>query len=101
MPTHSISVTVEADVIRVQPETLVMTTLDEAQWTPTNGRKFTIEFDGDGPFGNRRLDHAAATGRQKPRVKGRFKYTVVSEENPGLRLDPVIIVDPPPTTSGE
>ena len=101
MPTHKISVTVEADVIRVQPETLVMTTLDEAQWAPTNGRRFTIEFEGDGPFGNRRLDHAVAIGRQKPRVKGRFKYTVVSEENPGLRLDPVIIVDPPPTSGAE
>jgi hypothetical protein len=101
MPTHRISVTVEANVIRVQPETLAMTTLDEVQWTPTNGGRFTIEFDGDGPFGNRRLDHATAIGRQKPRVKGRFKYSVVSEENPGLRLDPVIIVDPPPTTTGE
>ena len=101
MPTHKISVTVEADVIHVEPETLVMTTVDEAHWAPTNGRRFTIEFDGDGPFGNQRLDHAAATGRQKPRVKGRFKYTVVSEANPGLRLDPVIIVDPPPTTKGE
>ncbi len=72
MPTHRISVTVEADVI-----------------------------EGDGPFGNGRLDHAAGVGGQKPRVKGRFKYTVVSEENPGLRLDPVIIVDPPPTSGAE
>jgi len=101
MPTHRISVTVEADVIRVEPETLVMTTLDEAHWAPTNGRRFTIEFDGDGPFDNRRLDHAVATSRQKPRKKGRFKYTVVSEENPELKLDPVIVVDPPPTSGTE
>jgi hypothetical protein len=30
-------------------------------------------------------------------MKGRFKYTVVSDENPRLKLDPVIIIDPPPT----
>jgi plastocyanin len=97
MRSHSISVTVDADVIRVEPETLVMTTRDEVRWTGTNARGFSIEFNDDGPFGGRRLTHAAATARQTPRNKGRFKYTVVSDENPGLRLDPVIVVDPPPT----
>jgi hypothetical protein len=100
MKTHTISVTVDANAIKVQPDTLVMTTLDEAQWTATNGRRFSIEFENDGPFGSRRLAHAQATTSMKPRAKGRFKYTVVSEENPALRLDPVIIIDPPPS-SGE
>ena len=99
MKTYTISVTVNANAIQVQPDTLVMTTLDEAQWAATNAGRFSIEFDGDGPFGSQRLDHDAATGRQKPRTKGRFKYTVVSEANPSLRLDPVIIIDPPPTSS--
>jgi hypothetical protein len=101
MKTHTISVTVDANTIRVDPDTLVMTTLDEAQWAATNGQRFSIEFEGAGPFGRASLDHAAATGRNKPSAKGRFKYTVVSEGNPGLRLDPVIIIDPPPTTGGE
>jgi hypothetical protein len=99
MSSHTISVTVDAGVIQVTPETLVMTTQDEVKWTGTNARGFSIEFDGEGPFGGRRLAHAAATTRQTPRNKGRFKYTVVSDENPGLRLDPVIVVDPPPTGS--
>ena len=98
MKTHTISVTVDANTIKVQPDTLVMTTLDEAQWATTNATRFSIEFEGDGPFESRLLDHNAATGRQKPRTKGRFKYTVVSEANPSLRLDPVIIIDPPPST---
>ena len=98
MRSHTISVTVDSKAIRVEPETLVMTTVDEIQWMGTNANRFTIEFDGDGPFGSRRLAHAVATGRQKARTQGRFKYTVVSEDNPDLRLDPVIIVDPPPTT---
>jgi len=101
MKTHTISVTVDSDAIRVQPDTLVMTTQDEAQWAASNGRRFSIEFDGNGPFGTGRLAFAKATGRLKPVVKGRFKYTVVSEEDPALRLDPVIVVDPPPTTGGE
>ena len=98
MRNHTISVTVDSDAIRVEPDTLVMTTLDEVQWKGANARKFSIEFEGDGPFGSRRLAHAAATTTRKPGKKGRYKYTVVSEENPGLRLDPIIIVDPPPTS---
>lgn len=98
MRTHSIAVTVEGDAIRVEPETLVMTTQDEVQWSGTNARRFSIEFEGAGPFASARLNHSVASGRQKPQNKGRFKYTVISEENAGLRLDPVIIVDPPPSS---
>ena len=95
MRSHTISVTVGKDSITVQPESLKMTTDDEVQWT--GAKKFSIEFESNGPFGNRRLAHAAASAKQKPRVKGRFKYSVVSEENPRLKLDPDIIVDPPPS----
>jgi|SRR6185369_13580904 len=97
MRTHTISVTVEESSIRVEPDSLVMSLQDEVQWAGRNGRKFSIEFDGEGPFGNRQLAHAVATTGQKPRAKGRFKYSVISDETPALRLDPVIIVDPPPT----
>jgi len=98
---HNIAVTVEGDAIRVDPETLVMTTQDDVQWSGTNARRFSIEFDGSGPFASRQLDHASATRQQKPRSKGRFKYTVISEEKPDLRLDPVIIIDPPPSSGTE
>ena len=100
MKTHTISVTVDANAIKVQPETLVMTMADEAQWAATNAGRFSIEFDTDGPFGSRRLAHGQATSKMKPTAKGRFKYTVVSEANPSLRLDPIIVVDPPPTSTG-
>ena len=96
MRTHKISVTVDADRIHVTPDPLVMHRTDEVHWAGMNARKFSIVFDGDGPFGARELKHAVATGKQKPSAKGRFKYTVVSEDNPGLKLDPVIIVDEPP-----
>ena len=78
MSSHTISVTVSQGSIVVQPDTLQMTTKDDVRWAGKNAKKFSIEFEGDGPFGNRRLAHAAATATQKPRVKGRFKYSVVS-----------------------
>jgi hypothetical protein len=99
MRTHKITVTVDHDRIQVNPDPLVMFKADEVQWAGTNARKFSIEFDGDGPFGNRRLEHAVATGTNRPNAKGRYKYTVVSEENAGLRLDPVIVIDEPPSGS--
>lgn len=97
MRTHRISVTVENDRIQVTPDPLEMFKTDEVQWAGSNARRFSIEFDGPGPFGNRRLEHSVATATSKPRTNGRFKYTVVSEENPGLRLDPIIIVNEPPS----
>jgi hypothetical protein len=97
MKTHRISVTVETGSIRVEPDTLVMTSEDEVHWAGSTSRKFSIVFDGKGPFEMRELAHAAATSKQRPRAKGRFKYSVVSEENPDVRLDPVVIVEDPPT----
>jgi hypothetical protein len=97
MKTHKISVTVDPQGIRVEPDPLVMTSMDEVHWAGTNARKFSIVFDGQGPLASRELPHSVATSKHKPRLRGRFKYTVVSEENPGLKLDPVIIVDEPPS----
>jgi plastocyanin len=101
MRTHKISVTVDHNAIRVDPDTLTMTPLDEVHWAGMTARKFSIVFDGNGPFASRELAHAVAHGKHRPRAKGRYKYTVVSEENPSLKLDPVIIVDEPPTGTSE
>ena len=97
MASHQISVTVDAGSIQVEPETLVMTSLDDVQWSGRNARKFSIEFEGAGPFAQAKLGHADATTRQQPRSKGRFKYTVVSADDPTLQLDPVVIVEEPET----
>lgn len=98
MTTHRISVTVGDDSIKVDPDTLVMTSRDEVHWAATNGRAFSIVFAGGSPFGDTELNHSAATTRQRPRQRGRFKYSVVSVDRPGLRLDPVIIVEEPPSS---
>jgi len=97
MATHKISVTVGNGSIQVEPDTLAMTSADEVHWAGTNSKQFSIVFDHDGVFGQRELPHAVASSRQRPRVQGRFKYTVVSSDDRNLKLDPVIIVGDPPT----
>lgn len=97
MATHRISVTVDATSIHVEPDTLTMSSADEVHWAGTNPRKFSLVFENEGAFGRRELDHASATTRQKARIRGRFKYTVVSTEDSSVQLDPTIIVIEPPT----
>jgi hypothetical protein len=100
MNTHRISVTVDKAGIKVTPETLVMTSLDEVHWGCGTSHRFLIEFDGATPFANAKLGHDAANTKQRPRNHGRFKYTVILESDPTVRLDPAIIVEPPPSKPG-
>jgi len=98
MATHKIVVTVEKDSIRVVPETLMMTSMDEVHWAGANSSGFSIVFDSDKAFGMREMGHAMAKAPKRARAKGRFKYTVVSAEDRNVTLDPVIVVGDPPTT---
>ena len=97
MATHKISVTVDAGAIHVSPDLLRMTSADEVHWGGTNPNRFSIVFDAASPFAERELAHELATQKRRPTRHGRFKYTVVSAQNPKLRLDPVVVVDEPPT----
>jgi hypothetical protein len=100
MNTHRISVTVDKSGIKVAPETLVMTTQDEVHWGCKTSHRFSIEFEGATPFAAAKLSHDTANTKQRPRKQGRFKYTVALESDPSVRLDPVVVVDPPPTNPG-
>jgi hypothetical protein len=62
------------------------------QWPP-----FSIVFDPATPFADRTLPFSAATQPLRPLTKGWFKYSIVSDENPDLKLDPLVIIDPPPS----
>lgn len=97
MASHQIRVTVGASSIEVRPDSLSMTTADDVAWSGTTGGAFTILFDDDGPFGQRHLSHGQAKSSNRPRKRGRFKYTVISAENPNVKLDPDIVVGDPPT----
>jgi hypothetical protein len=99
MRTHKISVTVDSGSIRVDPETLTMNQRDEVHWAGTNPRGFSIVFDSDAAFGRREMPHAVASARQRPRAVGRYKYTVVSADDPALQLDPVVVIEEPPSDS--
>lgn len=99
MRTHKISVTMDAAAIRVEPDTLMMTSEDEVHWSGNNAQRFSIQFEGASPFAERRFDHDAATRARRPQGKGHFKYTVISVENPAIQLDPVIVVGDPDTGS--
>jgi hypothetical protein len=98
MKQHSVSVVVEGRGISVSPDPLVMTSEDEIKWACTSSHRFTVEFDGPGPFASRTLAHDSATESQRPKTHGRFKYTVALEADPSVRLDPEVVVEHPPST---
>ena len=95
--THKISVTIDGRSIRVSPDPLVMKSGEDVHWAGMGSQRFSIEFDGQGPFAQRTLRHDAAVAMNHPSRKGRFKYTVALESDPTVRLDPEIIVEDPPT----
>ena len=99
MAVHQISIAVREGSIEASPDTLVMNANDEVHWKGSTPRRFTIAFDGASPFDRAELDQSAAETRRRPRQTGRFKYTVIAADDPGLKLDPVIIVDEPPSDS--
>ena len=98
MKRHKVSVTVEGRGIRVSPDPVVMTSADELHWASSGAHRITVEFDGAGPFSNSKLGHDIASTPQRPRSKGRFKYTVALESDASVRLDPEVVVGDPPTT---
>lgn len=96
---HQISIAVRERTIEVTPDTLVMSAIDEVQWKAITTRRFTVAFEGSSPFDLTVLNHDQAEQRRRPRTTGRFKYSVIAADDPSLKLDPVIVVDEPPSDS--
>jgi len=99
MAQHVIHVKLTKGGITVSPDPLRMVSWDEVVWKVQDQGRLRIEFDGSSPFAGKALAHDQATAPNRPRdeAKGNYKYTVIDEGDPGNRLDPVIIIDPPPT----
>jgi hypothetical protein len=91
--THQVAVTVEAHAIRVKIETLVMTSDDDA-W-PARTRRNSRSSSTAQAHSPTAPTHDAAKRRQKPRT-GRKVHGDLGRE-PALVLDPIIIVEEPPT----
>jgi hypothetical protein len=94
---HKVSVSVQGRTITVSPDSVEMTSADELHWSSPGADRFTVEFEGEGPFANRRLAHDMAASPQRPTRTGRFKYTVALESDPSVSLDPDVIVGDPPS----
>ena len=92
---YCVDVTVNPNTIQVSEDHLIMNQQDDVCWRSTNGRGFTIRFEGFSlPFESRAMDHVSAA-RPRRAGLGKYKYTVVSADDPGLELDPIIeVVDP-------
>ena len=103
MATHTVEVAIKGGSISVDKETVHMYTSDEVQWKSRGDERFRIEFNEKGPFDVPGLDHARAGGLNRPRDEtnpGSYKYDVVDDAS-GNRLDPKIIIMPPPSGAEE
>lgn len=96
----TINVTVGETSISVDPDTCHVKRAQDIQWAAVNSQPFRIEFANESPFQEMVLDFSAATTPRQVRSEAEmkdYKYTVVSERNPGVKLDPIIIIDDPPS----
>lgn len=100
MATHVIDVRLTRGNITVTPDPLEMLPYDDVTWRTGGSGRVRIEFAEKSPFEGAILDHARATGANRPRDEagaGSYKYTVVDEADTSNRLDPVVIIKTPPT----
>ncbi|NNF06124.1 MAG: hypothetical protein HKN21_05135 [Candidatus Eisenbacteria bacterium] len=95
-----VHVTVGEDSISVDPETIHMRREDRLRWVGKNPKRFAVVFEKDSPFDEVEIDDEKVKRSQQPRRNAEFmkyKYTVISTENPSVMLDPLVIIDPPDT----
>ena len=101
----AIKVTIANGRVQVAPPRFHMKVVDTVSWESTNGKAFTVEFDNNrdaqdkSPFGAKTLRFNEATTPVKPRREATtdvdYKYTVISDDDPNVKEDPVIVIDPP------
>ncbi len=92
---YVIEVTINGDVITVDQDPLKVHQGEKVLWTTKGSETFTIMFKDQGPFWTEVLTFDAATSPQHALNQGHHKYSVVKDSNPTIRLDPMVVVDPP------
>ena len=93
MAVHQVNVTIQNGMITVDQPVVRIHEDSFVQW---NGNEpFSIEFDKPNAFGAR-LSHAEAQRPNGPKQgnSGSYKYTIVSDKDNRIKLDPIVIVDP-------
>jgi hypothetical protein len=69
---------------------------DKIRWVSSTEKKFWIVFEDRSPFTRHVLRSDEAADFRKPLLHGAFKYHIVLDADRLVRLDPVVVVDPPP-----
>ena len=70
---------------------------DKIRWQSKSGELgFWIVFENQTPFERHALDSPHAQDLRRPLLYGAFKYHIVLESDHRVRIDPVVVVDPPP-----
>jgi hypothetical protein len=93
---YKVTVSIQGRTITVDKPQIRMAADDDLQWS--GNEAFSIEFDdARSPFGQQ-LSHAQAKALNRPKVgciTGSYKYSIVCDRDRTIKLDPVVIVDPP------
>jgi hypothetical protein len=69
---------------------------DRIRWESKTEFDFWIVFEDRTPFERHALEAPNAADLRRPLLHGAFKYSIVLHSNRLVRLDPVVVVDPPP-----
>ena len=70
---------------------------DKIRWQSKSGELgFWIVFENQTPFERHALDASHAQDLRRPLLHGAFKYHIVLESDHRVRIDPVVVVVPPP-----
>jgi hypothetical protein len=90
---HVVKVTINGKTISVDKDRVTVHQDSFVQWS--GNEAFSITFQDPGPFGAR-LNHADAQKPHGPNkgFTGSYKYTVTSDRDSTIELDPFVIVDP-------
>jgi len=96
MAHHTVTVTIQDGRIKVDQDTVEIHEDSFLNWK--GNEPFTIEFQNGNAFG-KSLNHSRATQFMQPRpgYPGTYKYTIISDRDRTIKLDPTIIVQPGPT----
>lgn len=85
-------------ITRVSPDPVHVPLGGEVVWKSSSRLPFSIVFAD--PFFEHAIRFGNATRGLVAMNVGKFKYSVVLESDPSVRLDPEIEVDPPPVRNG-
>ncbi len=101
-PVVSKTITVEVSLrggkLHIHPDDHIvrMRINDKLRWVSKHELDFWIVFEDRTPFERHTFAAPDAADLRRPLLHGAFKYHIVLHSDRRLRIDPVVVVDPPP-----